>query len=80
MHAVATEPFFRQLALDVRVVGFAFVLAFLAPLVFAIVPTLRVLRLDVRSSLNDASARSVGGAAAGPRPLGCWWWCRCRWR
>ena len=37
---------------------------FLAPLVFAIVPTLRVLRLDVRSSLNDASARSVGGAAA----------------
>ena len=64
VHAVATEPFFRQLALDVRVVGFAFLLAFLAPLVFAIVPTLRVLRLDVRSSLNDASARSVGGASA----------------
>ncbi len=64
VHAVATEPFFRQLALDVRVVGFAFALAFLAPLAFAIGPTLRVLRLDIRSSLNDASARSVGGAAA----------------
>ena len=64
VHAVATEPFFRQLALDLRVVGFAFVLAFLAPLVFAIIPTLRVLRLDVRSSLNEASARSVGGASA----------------
>ena len=49
---------------DVRVVGFAFALAFVAPLVFAIVPTLRVLRHDVRGSLNDASARSVGGASA----------------
>ena len=69
VHAVATEPFFRQLALDLRVVGFAFVLAFLAPLVFAIIPTLRVLRLDVRSALNEASARSVGGAVGRPRPL-----------
>ena len=65
VHAVATEPFFRQLALDLRVVGFAFVLAFLAPLVFAIIPTLRVLRLDIRrSALNEASARSVGGGSA----------------
>jgi putative ABC transport system permease protein len=64
VHAVATEPFFRQLALDFRVVAFALGLAFLAPLVFAIVPTLRVLRHDVRSSLTDATARSVGGAVA----------------
>ena len=64
VHAVATEPFFQQIALDYRVIAFAFSLAFLAPLVFAIVPTLRVLRHDVRSSLNDATARSVGGAAA----------------
>ena len=64
MHAVATEPFFRQIGFDIRVVAFAFVLAVIAPLAFAIVPTLRVLRHDVRSSLTDATARSVGGAAA----------------
>ena len=64
VHTVATEPFFRQIGFDIRVVAFAFGLAVIAPLAFAIVPTLRVLRHDVRSSLTDATARSVGGAAA----------------
>ena len=64
VHTVATEPFFRQLGFDIRVVAFAFGLAVIAPLAFAIVPTLRVLRHDVRSSLTDATSRSVGGAAA----------------
>ena len=61
IRAVAVSPFFRQLALDVRVVGFAIVLAFVAPLVFAVVPTFRVLRLDVRGALNEGSTRSAGG-------------------
>lgn len=64
IHAVAVSPFFRQLALDVRVVGFAIVLAFVAPLAFAVVPTLRVLRLDVRGALNEGSMRTFGGRSA----------------
>ena len=64
IHAVASEPFFRQLAIDIRVVLFAVVLAFVAPLAFSIVPTLRVLREDVRGTLTEGSTRSVGSAAA----------------
>jgi putative ABC transport system permease protein len=64
IHAVAAEPFFQQLSVDVRVVLFAVALSFIAPLGFAIVPTLRVLREDVRSSLNEGSTRTVGGIAA----------------
>ncbi|MFN2447403.1 MAG: ABC transporter permease [Vicinamibacterales bacterium] len=64
MHAIATEPFFQQVGLDVRVVLFATALSFVAPLAFAIAPALRVLRDDVRASLNDATGRSVGGATA----------------
>jgi predicted permease len=64
IHSVATEPFFQQLAIDVRVVLFAVALAFIAPLAFSILPTLRVLREDVRSTLSEGSTRSVGSAAA----------------
>ena len=60
VRAVAYEPFFRQLAVDVRVVGFAAALAFVAPLVFTVVPTLRMLRADLATALNDATLRSVG--------------------
>lgn len=60
IHAVAAEPFFRQLAIDVRVVLFAVLLSFVAPLVFAVVPALRILRDDVRSTLSEGSLRSVG--------------------
>lgn len=65
VHAVATEPFFDQIGFDWRVVTFALGLSFLAPLVFAIVPTFQLLGSDVRTSLNDATARAVGGATAG---------------
>lgn len=64
VHAVATEPFFDQLAIDWRVVAFAIALALIAPLIFAVLPVLRVLGHDVRGALNDATARSVGGASA----------------
>lgn len=60
VRAVAYEPFFRQLAFDVRVVGFAAVLAVVAPLVFSVVPALRMLRGDPATALNDATIRSVG--------------------
>jgi putative ABC transport system permease protein len=60
VRTVAYEPFFRQLGFDVRVVGFAAALAFVAPLVFSIVPTLRMLRADPATALNDATMRSIG--------------------
>jgi putative ABC transport system permease protein len=61
VHAVATEPFFDQLAIDWRVIVFAFALSLIAPLVFAVAPVLRVLGHDVRAALLDATPRSVGG-------------------
>jgi putative ABC transport system permease protein len=60
VRAVAYEPFFRQLAFDVRVIGFAVALAFIAPIVFSILPERRMLRADVAAALNDATVRSVG--------------------
>jgi putative ABC transport system permease protein len=64
IHAVATEPFFQQLAFDFRVLLFAIGLSFVAPLTFSILPTLRVLRDDVRATLSEGSTRSVGSATA----------------
>lgn len=65
VHAMSSEPFFQQLTIDGYVIGFAIVLAFVAPLLFSIVPTLRLLGTDVRGALADASTRAVGGPAAG---------------
>jgi putative ABC transport system permease protein len=64
VHAVSTEPFFRQLAVDFRVVLFAVGLAFVAPLAFSVFPTLRILRDDVRATLSEGSTRTVGSATA----------------
>lgn len=63
VRAMAAEPFFQQLTVDGRVVGFATLLAFVAPLLFSIVPTLRLLQSDVRGALADASTRAVGSRA-----------------
>lgn len=64
IHAFATEPLLRQLTFDVRVLLFAIALSFLAPLAFSIIPTLRVLREDVRATLTEGSTRSVGSLRA----------------
>jgi putative ABC transport system permease protein len=65
VHAMSSEPFFRQLTIDGYVIGFAIALAFVAPLLFSIVPTWRLMRSDVRGALADASTRALGGQAAG---------------
>lgn len=65
VHQLATEPFFKQIGIDWRVTSFAFLLAMAAPLLFSIVPTLRVLGADVRTSLSDGNTRSVGGRRQG---------------
>jgi putative ABC transport system permease protein len=64
IHAFATEPFFRQLSFDYRVLLFAALLSFIAPLLFSIVPALRVLGDDVRTTLSEGTARTVGGRRA----------------
>jgi putative ABC transport system permease protein len=64
IHAFATEPFFRQLSFDYRVLLFAIALSFIAPLLFSIVPALRVLGEDVRTTLSEGTARTVGGRRA----------------
>ena len=65
MRAVAYEPFFQQLSIDWRVLAFAAMLAFIAPLVFSIGPAMRMLRRDVRTALNEASTRSIGSRGVG---------------
>lgn len=65
VHAMSSEPFFRQLTIDRQVIAFAAVLAFVAPVLFSIVPTLRLMGSDVRGALADASTRAIGGQAAG---------------
>jgi predicted permease len=64
IHAVTTEPFFRQLDFDFRVLAFAVVLSVVAPLAFSVLPTRRILREDVRTTLSEGSTRSVGSATA----------------
>jgi len=64
VHAVSTEPFFRQLQMDFGVVLFAVALAFVTPLAVSVIPTLRVLRDDVRATLSEGSTRTVGSATA----------------
>jgi putative ABC transport system permease protein len=65
VHAVASEPFFRQLAIDWRVLAFAAMLAFLAPLTFSIGPAISLLRTDLCAALNEATTRSIGSRGAG---------------
>jgi putative ABC transport system permease protein len=69
VHAIASEPFFKQIGFDVRVIVFAIALALVAPLIFTVLPTLRMLRRDVRPALNEATLRSVGGGSRGRSTL-----------
>jgi putative ABC transport system permease protein len=65
VRAISSEPFFHQLRLEPSVYGFAALLAVVTPLLFSVVPALRLLRDDPRLALGDGSARSIGGGAAG---------------
>jgi putative ABC transport system permease protein len=69
VHAMASEPFFKQIGFDARVILFATGLALVAPLIFTVLPTLRVLRRDVRPALNEATLRSVGAGSRGRSAL-----------
>ncbi len=60
VHAVTHEPFFRQLSFDVRVISFAVALAFMAPVVFSVIPARRMIRADAGDALKDATVRTVG--------------------
>ena len=56
---------------------FAFVLAFVAPLAFAVLPTLRVLARRRARALGEGSLGSIGGGRP-PAAVPAWSSCRCR--
>jgi putative ABC transport system permease protein len=62
-------PFADQVELDLRVVAFAIAVAMAAVAACAIVPLLRVLRLDLVSPLRETGDRAASGRGRGPRGL-----------
>jgi putative ABC transport system permease protein len=64
MRAVAYEPFFRMVAIDRNVLVFTSVLAFVTPVLFALLPALQSTRADVSDALKDGG-RTGGGVRAG---------------
>jgi putative ABC transport system permease protein len=55
---------FEMLEVNYRVVGFAIVLAFIAPVFFAVLPAMQSARLQTVSSIGDLGARVAGGRRA----------------
>ena len=53
MRAASSEPVYRWVTLDVRVLGFAAVLSLLTPLLFSAVPALQSSRRDLNEALRS---------------------------
>ena len=62
VRAVTFHPFFEQVTIDGRVLGFVLALSFVAPLLFGLGPALAAARLPVRAVLQGTGAGVVGGA------------------
>lgn len=62
VRAATFHPFFAQVTIDGRVLGFVLALSFAAPLLFGLGPALAAARLPVRAVLQGAGAGVVGGA------------------
>lgn len=61
IRAVPSEPIFRQIAIDHRVLAFAAVLALVTPLFFSLLPALHAARADLNEALNEGAGRTSGG-------------------
>jgi predicted permease len=57
---LAQLPFLQNLGLNIRVLGFAAIIALLAAALFSITPTLRLASPDVRAGLAEGSRGSAG--------------------
>ena len=66
IRAVTYEPFFQQIAIDWRVIGFSAGIALLTPLVFGLAPAVRATRAEPAACLRGEGGRSVAGGAGGP--------------
>ncbi|HEX5760401.1 MAG TPA: ADOP family duplicated permease [Thermoanaerobaculia bacterium] len=64
VRAVAFHPFFDQVTIDGRVLGFVLALALAAPLLFGVGPALAASRLAVRDVLQGAATGAVAGAGS----------------
>lgn len=61
MKAVSYEPFFKQIAIDYRVLSFVGVLSLVTPLLFAFLPALHAARADLNEALSEGAGRTSGG-------------------
>jgi putative ABC transport system permease protein len=59
--AVPSEPIFRQISIDQRVLLFVALLSLLTPLLFALLPALHAARADLSEALNEGAGRTSGG-------------------
>jgi predicted permease len=63
--AVTYEPFYANLELDHRVLGFSAALTLLAPVVFGLVPALQSTRRDLAASLKEGGGRAAVAGRGG---------------
>jgi predicted permease len=63
------EPVFKQLRLDAHELGFLAVVALLAPMLFAALPTLAAARLDLRTALQSGGMRAGSVSTRGRTTL-----------
>lgn len=61
IRSVDAEPVLQQIWLDGHEVLFVTVLSVLTPLVFSLAPAVTALRVDLVSTLNASSSRTIGG-------------------
>jgi putative ABC transport system permease protein len=69
LRAAAYEPFFRMLRIDRNVLLFTSLLAFLTPVLFAMLPALQATRSDVSESLKDGGRTGSGVRGARSRAV-----------
>jgi putative ABC transport system permease protein len=65
IRSVDSDPVFKQLRLDSHELGFLGIIAFIAPIVFSMLPTLAAVRLDLRMALQSGGLRSGMAASRG---------------
>jgi putative ABC transport system permease protein len=69
IRSIDSEPVFKQLHLDSHELGFLGIIALVAPIVFAVLPTLAAVRLDLRAALQAGGVRAGSVTSRGRTAL-----------
>jgi predicted permease len=69
IRSIDSDPVFKQLHLDSHELGFLGIIALLAPIVFAGLPTMAAARLDLRTALQSGGVRTGNTASRGRTAL-----------